>query len=124
LHLRTEAVLKKLLQALVLERLDRRSKCKEYVYTAQDHRLPVIRPPRPLAGKASRPRLWLIWKSWCVLMCERERLAVCHPEFLENLKHWVETVGRDASLRSIAASIWSSQTESNSCRADITTEND
>ena len=29
-------------------------------------------------------------------MAERERLAVCHPEFLEGLKRWVDTDRRTA----------------------------
>lgn len=29
-------------------------------------------------------------------MTERKRLAVCHPEFLEDLEHWVNTDGRIA----------------------------
>ena len=29
-------------------------------------------------------------------MRDSERLAVCHPEFLEDLQHWVETDRRTA----------------------------
>jgi toxin YoeB len=29
-------------------------------------------------------------------MPKGERIAVCHPEFLEDLKHWVETDRRTA----------------------------
>jgi toxin YoeB len=29
-------------------------------------------------------------------MCDGDRVAVCHPEFLEDLQHWVETDRRTA----------------------------